>query len=357
MKFVSAALFALCCWAPGCQSHAEEPAVVDAFQSFVAAIRAQDAGRLYDLAPKALRQKLDSLHTELFELVVQVEREYPKAEVAATLEGIAAELLDGAESGRDLAKALIDFSALHGGAGTDEGLAINTIWVGDEKASLTTRAGETFPFFREGGAWVCGTLLIQLDQNPSLKRLRANMRIVAKNLAAWKSATRETTDQTKPAGVFNVVVEAVRRAARVKVYELLDAESLKLLEDGSAAVRRLQHALEKRFPGRAQRAAYLVKRKLAWIELVRGPKALFAGLWDSGNLKNELPFIKEVTIRAIHIRNDSTALLTAATGAGERRIEFKRATNGRWKLSALVPVLHRVAIRGMETELTTLANN
>ena len=183
------------------------------------------------------------------------------------------------------------------------------------------------------------------------------MKIVASNLGAWKKATRETTDLSKPAGVFNVIVEAIQHKPqrRMKVFELLDETSHKHLEAGGLTIKRLQRALEKRFLRNANRQSFLKKHGLLWIERVRGAKALFAGLWDNGFFKDELPLVNEVTIRAVQTLEGGRAVLTAATGKGERSFPFIQVEAGQWRFLGLGKVIRREAITKPEAALEKLA--
>jgi hypothetical protein len=307
------------------------------------------------MAPASLKERVDALYQGLSQLVEQVKREYPKAEVDAMLEGLAVELVKSADSGKGLLMGLLDFGGVKSGPQTKQGLEIGEIWVGVEKATVTTRAGETFPFVLEGEKWRCSALLLQFNQNPSLRTLRANMKTVTANLRAWKQATSETTDPSKPTGVFNVVAKAVRRGARVKVYELLDDATLKQLKVGEELVQRIHRAGQKKFLRTANRQRYLKKLGLLWIDKVRGDKALFAGLWDNGVFNDELPLKKEVTIRAVQMKGELRAVLTVATSDGERRFTFTRAANGHWRLNALEDVIQRECIRKLELALRGLS--
>ena len=341
----------------GCQSNPSEQAVRDAFNGFIKAIQAGDGAALYRISPKELKDKVDALYVDLSKLVEQVKREYPKAEVAAMLQGLAADLIKGCDGGKDLLISFLDFSAVQRGQQVAHGLEIEDLWAGEFKASVSTRAGETFILLLEDGAWRCNSLLVQLDKNPSLRTLRANMKTVSANLEAWKQATRETTDLSKPAGAFNIIAKAVRRGARVKVYELLNETSIKQLNNGAELVQKLQRAIEKKFSRIANRQAFLKKHGLLWIEKVRGSKALFAGLWDSGMLKEQLPLLKEVTIRAVRMKADQTAVLTVATGDGEHRFSFSRLSSGQWRLDSLEDVILREAVRKVEMVLGGLSTN
>ena len=334
-----------------CATQEHDPEVKSAFEAFVAAIKARDAGRLYELSPPSLAEEMDGLQAELVALVGRVEREYPKSDRDGTLEALGPVAARSARTGRELFIALIDFDAVSVSAAVDRGLEIERIVVSGQEARVETRAGEIFQFVRVNDQWRCTTLLSQLEVYASLKRLRANMKVAATNLDRWEQATAENTNVRKPEGAFNVVVEAVRRGARVKVFEMLDEVSRKHLTSGLETIQKLQKALEKRYPNLAERTAYLQSHSATWVERVADEKSLFAGLWDAGKLESSLPFTGQVTLHKVDLVDEKKARVHFETGNGAETQHLVRTPDGLWRVAWLEPVLLREAVRAMEAEL------
>lgn len=328
--------------------------VVAAFDGFMAAVKARDAGRLYDLSPKPLHERMDALQTELSDLVGRLDSDYPMTDRPEALAAIGADLVRGTTSGRDLFVALVDFDAVRLGADAERGLAPAEVRVQEDEATLTTAGGETFQFVREDDEWRCTTLLTQLDRYPSLRRLRGNMKTASANLEAWLRATRETTDHGKPEGAFNLVVLSVRRGARMMIFSLLDEQSLERLKAATKVVAALQAAAEARYPKPSQRAEYLTGRGIAWVERVGDERALFAALWDNGVVKAELPFEADVQLLRSEPGEDKSATVVAKTANGESRTTFRRNIDGKWRLSSLEAALAREGLRKLEAELRAI---
>jgi len=334
-----------------CGSEEQHDQIKVAYAAFTNAAKTNDAGRLYDMSPKAFRDRVDKFYLELSTLIETVEREYPKAEVEVTVENLAKPQVSGAANGRDLVIALVDFSGVTKSEDVDDGLAIDEIGVSGTEATLTTRAGEVFNFIQENNAWHCNSLAVQFDRAISVTKLRANIKAVNKNLAAWKKATRETTDQTRPEGVFNVLTRAVKRAARVKIYELLAPNTQGHLKHAAELARNFQKVVDRKYPRKRARLDFLKQVKLGWITGVAGDKSLFAAMFDAGLFRDELPLLKAVTIREIRVLKDDTAILVAATSGGDKKFEFQRLPTASWRLLSLEPVIVREAVRRLEVQL------
>lgn len=329
-----------------------DPTVTEAFNAVVGAVRAKDGGRLYDLSPKATRELVDTLFAEQRSALDAVRDAYPEADRAQALESLGGSLVEGAESGRDLFIALLDLNRLTLDAAAERGLEIDAVTVSDTEAVLTTKGGETFRFVKEADGLKVANFGAQLEASAGLRKLRANLAIARKNLAAWDKAISETTDRTKPEGTFNVLVEAVRRGARVMVFEILDKASRDELTAALAVVKSLQAASERQFPDPAARRAALASKKLEWVERIADERSLFVALWDTGYLAQDLPVSTKAEILGVDNSGDDSAVLRVSLdGAPERRFPFVRNEVRRWCFAGLPATLQREGTRRLEAEL------
>ncbi len=348
-RLLAVALIALACAE---EPKSFDPAVTEAFEALVGAVRAKDAGRLYDLSPKATRDLADALYAEQRAALDAVSDAYPAADRATALESLGGSLAAGATSGRDLFIAMVDWSRVTLDAAADRGLAIDAVTVSDTEAVLTTTGGETFRFVKEEGALRVANFGAQLEASPGLKKLRANLAIARKNLTAWDKAISESTDRSKPEGTFNVLAEAVRRGARVMVYELLDPLSRTELTAALKVVNSLQAAAEKAHPDLAARRAALGAKKLEWVDRIADERSLFVALWDAGYLGQDLPFGAAADIRGVDNKgNDAASVRVSLDGAAEKGFSFVRNEVGRWCFAGLSATLQREGTRRLEAEL------
>jgi len=349
-EFAVAALIATALTLCGCDKDEHDPEVLGAHETFIAAIKARDAGRVLELSQPELAEHMDKLYAEMAEVAARITKEYPAHDRDAALANIGAELLKGVSSGRELFIALVDFTAVRWGADVDRGLAVKRIDRDGAEAVVETAGGETFRYIQAKDGWHCTTALAQFESYPSLKTLRHNIGIAKRNLGTWSKATAESLDPTKPEGAFNIVALTVKRGARVMLYGLLDKPSHERLKAGAAAATKYQAAVEKRFPKKADRHAYLQKRGISWVERVSDEKTLFAALWDAKVITGELDFPDPVKIDGVRGEGDVQSVVIKK-GDADVPVAFRRALGGRWMLSHLEPALEREVVRKLEAEL------
>lgn len=348
-------LVAVLALSTGCQEEEHDPEIVDAFDSWVGAIRAKDAGRVYDLSPRSLHEKVEALHAELSAIVLRVKKEYPKAGRDAALEHLAADIVRGAQDGRALFVGLVDFSRVSFGAEIDSGLKVASVTRGESEATVTTAAGETYRFVLEDDTWKCAAMLTQFETYSSLTMLRANMGIALQNLDSWSRATQETLSMNKPVGAFNVIAAAVARGRRVTVYENLDEASHAQIKEGLAKVRALQAAAANHFKTDAAHHAFLKERQLTWVARVVDEKSLFAHLWDSGKLAAELDFGPNPTVKEVRNLGSNKAVVVLDAGGKAMDCQFTRDLAGNYQLAQLEAALERESVRKVQAAMNALA--
>ncbi len=338
-----------------CQEEVLDPEITAVHESFVAAIRAGDVAKLYEMTPDEARAYFDKLWSTWFDVATRVKEQYPAHERDAALEALAWERLKDLDSGRAMFTALIDFDNLNAGAdsGVERGLKPVSIQRGDGEATVETASGERFRYVLEGETWRAATILAQLERYPTLKRLRANLKVAHANLGTRARASAESTDLRKPQGAYNVVLLAVRRGARVMLFQQLDDASRKHVEAALAVIKQLQEATEKRFPGADARRTYLASRNIAWIERVADAPGLFAGLWDEGGLKAALPVPETGDIAIGRVETGAVETDVTVHGkVGETPLALKlaRVVSGHYRLAQLEPNLVK-ELRRLEAEL------
>ncbi len=338
----------------GCNDQEHDSEVRDAHERFVAAVKSRDAGRVFELSQPELAQEMDALHKELSEIVARIHKEYPKTDRDVTLSAVGGDLLKGVSDGRELFIALIDFETVRCGADVDRGLAIKRIDRDGDEAVVETLGGETFRYVLSKDGWRCTAALAQLQSYPSLKTMRHNIGVAAKNLDTWSKAAAESIDPMKPEGAFNIVAAAVKRGARVMIFELLDKRSQTRLKAGFEVVQRYQEAVEKRFPKGAARREYLTKRGIGWTERVADARTLFAALWDAKIITKELEIPHPFKIEAVRPGADGVQSVIVLQDGQELSFAFRRALSGRWMLAHLEPALEREVARKLEAELLEL---
>ena len=339
-----------------CEEEPEfDPAVLTAYESFTNAVKAGDGGRVWELSPPELHSMVEELRDELIAVAALVREEYPTSDRDLALQNLAAELYEGTETPREMFIRLLDKDAMSADGGTDKGLTPVEVKVYGAEAVVETKGGETFRFELYGDDWRCTTLVAQLEAWPSLVRIRKNAEIVRRNIKSWRRNKQETTDRSKPAGAFNIVLQAVQRGKRVTVFEQLDKTSRETLKQAYTACQQLQKQLEVKFPAKAARTAYLEGRKSQWVEQVANEKTLFALLWDQGKLAGELPpAAGDVKVLRSESTSDDSAVVVAATKDGERRFQFKRVLGGEWRFANLQAAIEREALRFIEAETRAL---
>lgn len=335
--------------APGCQEKEHDPGVTAAYKAFIGAVKARDAGKLWELSPAELRTRFDALQGQLAAVTKRVQKEYPTSDREATLTSLGSAEVRAATNGKELFLALVDFDALGQGDAVDRGLEIDEIGISGTEATVTTRGGEGFLFVRDGDEWRCTTLVTQLEQYSSLQRLKANIKVATANMDRWSKVTRETTDPRRADGALNTVAEAVKGKDLLLVHKMLDKPSKEHLAAGYKVVAKLQAALEKRFK-RPERKAWLTPRKIDWIEKVGDAKALFVLLHEQGRLADALPDANDMVVGRIERIDKRITRIHVTTGAGPRVHTMVRRESGLWALS-IPAILQREAFRAMEAEL------
>ena len=332
-----------------------EPTVTAAFQSFVGAVKAGDGGRLWELSPPEFHSLVEKFRTEMLEISRLVREEYPESDRDIALQNLASELYEGTGTPREMFIRMLSKDAMTTDDATDRGLQPVAVKVYGDEAVVETKGGETFRFELLGDEWRCTTLVSQLESWPALTRLRKNAGVARRNIESWRRDKQETTDKNKPAGAFNIVLKAVRRGARVTVYEQLDKSSRRALKQAFDTCAKLQKELERRFPRKSSRIAYLTKRNARWVEQVANEKTLFALLWDRKKFASELPPADgDVTVLRSEYMSDDSAVVIASSAAGERRFQFRRVLGGEWRFANLHATIEREALRFLEAESRAL---
>ncbi len=331
-----------------------DPDVSSAYKSLVDAVRAKDGTKLWEMTPDSARKTLKELYLEISDVVSAASAGYPEVDRVSALASLGASLVEGARDERDFFLALLDFGRVKFDAAADAGMAVESLTVQGDEASLTTRAGEVFRFVKEGGVWKSTAIQVQLDLNPTFKRLRANLAVARSNLASWDKAAQETTDRSKPEGAFNVFFESVKRGARVMVYELLSPASREPIKKAVVSLKEYQAALEKRFPALPARQALLAERKFAWTERVGDEKAFFAALWDTGALAADLPIGSTAAIDKVKSQGPEKALIDVKLDGNRRTFVMTRDDTKRWGYAGLEATLEREGLRRVEAEMRHL---
>ena len=356
---LSVAWLLLMCWVPtgiGCSDTSEfDPDVVSAYESFIVGIKTGDGGRLWDLSPPELHEAVEKLRTDMMETAALVREEYPASDQDIALQNLASELYDGTESGREMFVRMFDKESIDVDENVERGLEPVVVRVNGAEAVVVTRGGERFRFEKVENEWRCTTLVAQFEAWPPLGRLRKNAKVAQKNIQSWRRNKQETTDRSKPVGAFNIVLEAVRRGARVTVYEQLDKGSRDILKKAYEQCLALQKALEKRFPAKSARSKHLATRNAAWIERVANEKTLFALLWDQGKFQKVLPPSEgDAKVLRAEAQADDTSDVIVATAAGEQRYRFSRVLGGEWRFAHLRSTIEREGLRFLEAELRAI---
>ncbi|MFT5432416.1 MAG: hypothetical protein ACI9OJ_003115, partial [Myxococcota bacterium] len=337
-----------------CQKQEHDPSLAAAFEEFASAIRAQDAGRLWDLSPAELHDRLDTLYEELSDVIDSVKNQYPQSDREAALQNLAADRVAGVTSGKELFIAFLALDALSTSPAVARGLEIESTRLTGPEGTVITRGGETFLFVREGDGWRCTSLLAQFESFPSLRTLRANMQTAKSNIETWSKATAETTDRTKPAGTLNVLARASRRQARVMVFQLLDKASKEQLAAGAKAASEFKAELAKRIPSADARKKYLVDRKMSWLLRVGTPKSLFVELWDAEVFAKMVPTLDAFEIDEVVTVSEDLARVKVTFADQKREFEFKRELSV-WFFSSLEPAIVASGIARLTREQRALS--
>jgi hypothetical protein len=340
----------------GCQERELDPAVLAAYQHFVQALKADDREALYAQSPVALHARMDVLYLRWKTVVARVREEYPEAEKIKTLELLAATIIDRTSSGKDLFMALLEDLLEPPGPPELQGLEVADLIVRNKRAIVTTKAGEVFEFVTDQNQWRCTLLDNQFtgDTYTSLKMLEANMDTVASNLDSWRVASRDTTDQTRPEGALNTIVQAFIYGKRMTVYEVLSEATTQLLAEGARLSGTLRKQLKATNPKPDSYREFLVQRSLEWVARVVDGRSLFAILWDTGRFKSIFPLTRSSKIQSVLPGQGGGAVVLVRTNSEQSRYTMRVNKDGKWKLQDLESAVREVAVQPIQRALEAL---
>jgi len=341
-----------------CQQEEHDPALVTVHTQMTTALIAADKETLYALSSADLHTRLEDFHSRWDQTVQRVRAEYPESEREKALKQLAADVSEKVGNGKELFVHLLSLNEDLTDGLVQQGLDIAELVLNGDRAVVTTKAGEVFEYRNENGQWRSTLLLNQWESYASVKMLENNIRTANANLDSWRVASRETTDQKKPEGAFNTIIQAVQKGYRMTVYTVLSAETIRLLNDGAKSATALRKKLKKQMPKEPERREFLVKRKIDWSTRVTDGRSLFAILWDTGRLKMDLKIASDTKVKSVIPSDTDPMRVSIVTGskAGDEQFEMIRQADSSWKLTSLETAIKAKAvgpIRGALAELAT----
>ena len=333
-----------------------DPAIVSVHSKMVTALKSSDTESLYNLSSVELHNKLDSFHIRWKQTIKRVRYEYPAAEKEKALTQLAVEVADKVNNGKELFVHLLELPTDTPDGAVNQGLEIAEHVVNEDRAVVTTKAGEVFEYVLENGQWRCSLLHNQWESYSSLKRLEGNIKTANENLDSWRVASRETTDQRKPEGAFNTIIQAVGKGYRMTVYTVLSKDTVALLKKGSDDATQLRSLLKRHYPKDGHRREFLVKRQIDWTERVTDGRSLFAILWDTGRLKMDLKLERESKVKSVipSEKNANLVVIVAGIDGPGDQYEMMRQSDGLWKLQSLETAIRAKAVGPIASAITEL---
>ncbi len=329
-----------------CQQKEHDPALVAIHSQMTEALVSVDTETLYVLSSSELHTRLDDFHGRWEKTVQRVRKEYPTAEKEKALKQLAVGVSEKVENGKELFVHLLELPDGPVDGLVKQGLEIAELVLNGDRAVVTTKAGEVFEYRFENGQWRCTLLLNQWESYPSVKMLENNIKIANANLDSWRVASRETTDQKKPEGAFNTIIQAVQKGYRMTVFTVLSTETIRLLNQGAKSAVALRKKLKKQMPKEPERREFLVKRQIDWSTRVTDGRSLFAILWDTGRLKMDLKIVNDTKVKSVIPSESDKNRVSIMTGskAGDEQFEMIRQTDAFWKLTSLETVIKAKAV-------------
>lgn len=340
-----AALFA----SASCASqHEEEPGVVEALDSTVAALQHGDMDALWALTDPASQQELialvRTLHASL-QRVPEVYGDLGEGRVAAARAALGESLVDTIFPDEDragpklLARLLtpdqmrFDGHAMDGVNHHDVTLDASHQPV---KAIVHTSGGESFGFVKTDGGWRSLLVRDMILASGTIRNLADNAAKIERASAERQAAWRQGQDPKTPQGAYNLARAALtEKPANAKLlYSLVDDDARAAVLAALERSREVQRDVQRRTTRRQRRKAYEDAGLTMYVD-AKSDRDLYARWARTDGWKPPLT----VTDAPIQIDGDMATGKVEVVTLSDARVAMVRSDSGFWQLAGQAPIL------------------
>lgn len=349
MRLANGLLLAAVLASASCASqHAEEPGVVEALDSTIAALQHADMDALWALTDPASQQELIALVRTLHAALQRVPDVYGDrdgGQVAAARTALGESLVDTIfpdedRAGPKLLARLLTPDQLRFDGHAMDGVNHHDVTLDEThqpvKAIVHTSGGESFAFTKTEAGW--RSLLVRdvILTSATVRNLVDNAAKIERAAADREAAWRQARDPKTPQGAYNVARAALsEQPANAKVlYSLLDEDARAAVLAALQRSREVQRDVQRRTTRRQRRKAYEDAGLTMYVD-AKSDRELYSRWARTKDWKPPLT----ATDDPVRVDGDPTTGQVAVVTLTDARVAMVRGDDGFWHIAGQAPML------------------